>query len=126
MTTHPRLIFDVPEAEWLTANGRYHWREKARRTKALRHRASIAARGVVAPDPCLVVVHVGYATGVKADPSNAFPTAKALIDGCVDAGMWPDDDSTHILGPTFLRGPKHGRSGFHVVELALIDQEVPF
>ena len=36
MTRTLAIDLDVPAALWLTANGREHWREKARRTKALR------------------------------------------------------------------------------------------
>ena len=39
------LCIDIPAALWLSANARIHWGEAARRTRALRHSASIIARG---------------------------------------------------------------------------------
>jgi hypothetical protein len=47
-----------------------------------------------------VAAFIGYPRNGKADPANAAPTVKALIDGMVDAGVWPDDDSTYVIGPT--------------------------
>lgn len=38
------VVVDVPAGEWLTANGRLHWAQRARRTRALRVRAALAAR----------------------------------------------------------------------------------
>ena len=51
-----------------------------------------------------VIATVHYRTAVRADPANAQPTLKALIDGCTDAGIWVDDDSTHLIGPDPRRG----------------------
>jgi Holliday junction resolvase RusA-like endonuclease len=44
--------------------------------------------------------------GRRRDPSNWYPTLKALVDGLTKAGVWPDDDSTHVLTaePRFVRG----------------------
>jgi hypothetical protein len=44
----------------------------------------------------------------------------------VDAGVWEDDDSTHVLGPTHLRDPKSDRPGHYKVRLVLTEQEVPW
>ena len=101
------LIVDIPSAWWLTSNGRYKWPDKARRTKHLRTIALLEARrqhlepvtGMVS-----VIATVHYRTAVRADPANAQPTLKALVDGCTDAGIWVDDDSTHLIGPDPRRG----------------------
>ena len=101
------LIVDIPSAWWMTSNGRYHWRARAERTRHLRTIALLEARrqhlepvtGVVS-----VVATVHYRTAVRADPANAQPTLKALVDGCTDAGIWADDDSTHLIGPDPRRG----------------------
>lgn len=52
-------------------------------------------------------------------------TGRILADGMVDAGVWPDDDSTHVLGPTYMRDPKTD-DGNHRVRLVLASQEVPW
>ena len=101
------LVVDIPSAWWLTSNGRYKWPDRARRTKHLRTIALLEARrqhlepvtGMVS-----VIATVHYRTAVRADPANAQPTLKALVDGCTDAGIWVDDDSTHLIGPDPRRG----------------------
>jgi hypothetical protein len=37
------------------------------------------------------------------DPANFSLTAKAVVDGFVDYGLIPDDDSKHLLGPDMRR-----------------------
>lgn len=73
-----------------------------------------------------VAAFIGYLRKGTADPSNAAPTVKALIDGLTDAGLWPDDDSTHVIGPTYLRDPKSPTPGHYTVRLVLTSQEVPW
>lgn len=122
------LTIDIPPNEWMSANDRGHWAAKAKRTRALRHRAAWAARQarLTVPTPVLVVAHIGYPRNGKADPGNAAPTVKALLDGLTDAGVWPDDDSTHVIGPDYRRGPKTDRAGWHAVTLTFTQQHVPF
>ena len=43
----------------------------------------------------------------------------------VDAGVWPDDDSTHVIGPTYLRGDK-STWGAHAIRLVLTEQDIPW
>lgn len=38
------------------------------------------------------------------DPSNLYPTAKALIDTYISAGLLPDDDYEHLDGPHLHHG----------------------
>lgn len=44
--------------------------------------------------------------GVKRDPGNFTPTSKPVIDGMVDAGVWPGDDPRWVMEimPTFHDG----------------------
>ena len=44
MTGTQTLTIEIPSNEWLSANGRYHWAERSRRTRALRARAAWLAR----------------------------------------------------------------------------------
>lgn len=123
------LTIDVPPNEWLSANDRRgHWAAKAKRTKALRARGAWAARQqrLAVPTPVLVVADIGYPRNGKADPNNASPTVKAILDGLTDAGVWPDDDSEHVIGPLYRRGPKTGRQGWHTVTLTFTQQSIPF
>ena len=125
MTT---LVIHVPKNEWISANDRLHWAQKAQRTKALRDRGAVMARAEHLPryDTAHVAAFIGYLRGGKADPANAAPTIKALIDGMVDAGVWADDDDLHVIGPTYLRDPKSDRPGHYRVRLVLTEQTVPW
>lgn len=127
MTT---LTFTIPADLWLSANQRLHWAPKAKRTKALRSIGwGIALNGGEQIDhlgPTHVAAFIGYPRNGKADPANAAPTIKALIDGMVDAGVWPDDDSTHVIGPTYLRDPKSSTPGAYTVRLVLTPQDIPW
>lgn len=119
--------FNVPDDLWLSANQRLHWAPKAQRTKALRVLGRANARTLQVPPlgTSHVAAFIGYPRNGKADPANAAPTVKALIDGLVDAGVWPDDDSTHVIGPTYLRGNKCDPNT-HTVRLVLTPQEIPW
>jgi crossover junction endodeoxyribonuclease RusA len=101
-----RLRFIIPApCEWITANQRAHRMEKARRTKLWRTAARAAANGI---EPFTGPVHI-YAHVVKPrqgrwDPLNWADTAKAAVDGLVDAQLLADDDHLHVLGPDMRRG----------------------
>ena len=106
---------------WLSANGRYHWAVRAKRTKALRGLAAVQARRQgLAPvaGPVLVTAEIGYRGG-RADPANAYPTIKALLDGMTDASVWPDDDSEHVIGPDMRRATEAPPRGHHTVTITL-------
>ena len=117
MTT---LTFTIPADTWLTHNGRLHWAVKAKRTKTLRALGHLKAREANLRDlgPTLVTAHIGYLTNGRVDPANCA-VLKPLIDGMTDAGVWPDDDSTHVVGPMPLRGPKSPTPGAYTVTLTL-------
>lgn len=125
MTT---LTFTIPADLWLSANQRMHWAPKSKRTAALRNIgwAEALTKGLGAQDVTHVAAFIGYTRNVKADPANSAPTIKALIDGMVDAGVWADDDSTHVIGPTYLRDPKSPTPGHYTVRLVLTPQEIPW
>ena len=128
MTT---LIFTIDADLWLSANQRLHWAPKSQRTKELRRMGywmAVAHRsGDLEPQGVThVAAFIGYPRNGKADPANAAPTIKALIDGLTDAGVWPDDDSTHVIGPTFLRDPKSPTPKAYTVRLVLTPQEIPW
>jgi crossover junction endodeoxyribonuclease RusA len=86
----------------LNANQRLHHHPKAQLTKTIRDAACLLARQARIPN--LQHAHICYVVhpgGVvrRRDPGNWAPTAKAAVDGLVDAGVLPDDDSTRLLGP---------------------------
>lgn len=121
-----RLTIDIPENEWLSSNGRYHHMEKARRTRRLRERAHWQARAARLPHlpRARVDAYIHGRTRGRMDPANAQPTTKALVDGLVDAGLLPDDDSRHLDGPYEHRGSARPdmRPGWHRVTLIITPQ----
>ncbi|MFJ2780233.1 hypothetical protein [Kitasatospora sp. NPDC087315] len=110
-----------PNLVLLNGNHRLHWAVKARRTKAIRDAAGWTARQHKVPAlrraRITFVVHPGRAG--RLDPHNWYPSAKAAIDGLVDARVLPDDDHTHLLGVEAQLGKpvKGGRLDLVVTEV---------
>lgn len=94
---------------WMSANQRLHWASRSNLTAAWRHAAGWNARHTKVPalGPTLVVaeLHMVPRRRVRIDPANYAPTAKACVDGLVDAGIWPDDSSGWVTGPDMRLGP---------------------
>jgi hypothetical protein len=116
----PGHIIDVPRtAEWLDANGhgqrRAHkaelargrrlplWRVEADLVAVWRETAGWSARAAQVPalGPSRVVAELIMTPRrtARLDPANWAPTAKACLDGVVDAGIWPDDSHGWVEGP---------------------------
>lgn len=118
------LEFTIPNQFWMSANDRYrHWAIGNERKKWLRAQGYGAALldGTVFTRPVHVTAHIGYPTNGKADPSNAAPTLKALIDGMTSAGAWIDDDHTHLIGPDYRRDTVKAPRGYHTVRLEIVE-----
>jgi crossover junction endodeoxyribonuclease RusA len=114
--------FLIPNTWWLTANGRYHWAERAKRTRNLRDYANWTARALQlqpAPVPAIVTTHVQYPTNTRADPSNTAPTIKALIDGLVDAHIFIDDNHQFVIDGGYRRLPGRCKQGHHLIQLTI-------
>lgn len=124
-----RYVFTirVHKALWLTANQRLHWSTRMRRTRMLRAYAASEARihGLAGKrlGPSIVTAVIGYPAATRADPANAAPTVKAIIDGFVDARVWDDDDDLHIPSIAFERDPNKTQKGTHTVTLIIQEQE---
>lgn len=102
------LIIDVHRSSWINDNDRHHWAALAKRKKTIRQLAHYLARQqhLTLPTPVLVIAEIGFRTGGRADPGNASLAVKAALDGLTDSGAWPDDDSRHVIGPSYRRGPR--------------------
>lgn len=122
------LLLTIPDLWWLTSNGRYHRMQAAARTRAIREYAALqtAAARLEVPPQVHIGIFVGYPTRAKADPPNAWPTAKAAIDGIVDAGALTDDNSEVVYAHSFMRDAKRSEKGFHTLRFVLTDQALPF
>jgi crossover junction endodeoxyribonuclease RusA len=99
----PVMELTVPQVRnWLSANDREHPLKRARRVKEWRTAAGWLGRDVGAVE---TPVHVTFVfkrrSSRRWDVENLAPTAKAIMDGLRDAGVLPEDDTTHIPVVTF-------------------------
>lgn len=107
----------------LSTNQRHnHWSERQRTTKALRRTAYVNAAAAHIPQlqrARIVAVYHPHDRR-RRDVHNLLPAAKACVDGLVDAGVLPDDNDQHLIGPDMrpgLRKVKHGQLVLHVTAL---------
>lgn len=106
----------------LNANRRVHWRVRHERTKAIREAAYLLARGQVpALTRAQVIAEYRPPDRRRRDVHNLYPSAKAAVDGLVDAGVLPDDSDRYLIGPDMRCGdvePK-GQLVLHITELEM-------
>lgn len=105
----------------LTANERPHWSRRAAITGAIRAAAAALARtGKIPPlTQAWITVVLHPHNRRRLDPHNWGPSAKAAIDGLVDADVLPDDDSQHLIAVTFMLGqPRPARQlALHITHI---------
>ena len=91
-----------PHTPLINANDRRGHHAHAQLVKTIRQAACLLARHHHIPHlqqaHILYVVHPNPATR-RRDPGNWAPSAKAAIDGLIDAHVLPDDNHTRLLGP---------------------------
>ena len=116
------IEFTVHKKNWLTLNKSLHWAERARRTKVLRRLGAWQARALQLPkmERARIIAWIQYPTARRADPHNASPTIKALIDGLIDYGVLPDDNSEHLEGPDPRRAPGKSAKDNYGVRMLVI------
>lgn len=90
-----------------------HWADRRRRTdpwKALALYTAMQANlaAVVNGEPCCVTVRIPVQGRYRRDPHNYVPVAKAVVDGLVKAGVWPDDNPTFVtvMEPVLVQCPE--------------------
>lgn len=98
----------VAPCEWINSNHRTHRMVEARRVKAWRD----AAKDAAIPEQqqftgtMHVVATVHKTRAGRWDAGNLYPTAKAIVDGLVDAGVFIDDSNEYVIGPDMRAGEK--------------------
>jgi hypothetical protein len=107
--------------ELLNANQRLHWAPKARITKTIRDAAHILTRQAKVPrlESARIVCVYEPNDQRRRDRSNWHPSAKAAVDGVVDAGVLADDSDRYLDGPHIKIGEVHprGRLVLHITEV---------
>ncbi|WGH93855.1 hypothetical protein QDX21_03390 [Auritidibacter ignavus] len=110
MLTAPSHTLFVPlqQSGWVNTNHREHWAVRNRKTQEWRTATSWVARSSkIGPYQHIsVTAHVHKTTNRAYDAHNLLPTAKAMVDGLVDAGVIPDDNNTYLTGPDMRHGKK--------------------
>jgi hypothetical protein len=105
----------------VNANKRMHHMAKARLVKDIRYGASLFAglAGVPALKRAHVVCEYCPPDRRRRDVHNLFPSAKAAVDGLVDAGVLPDDSDGYLVGPDMRLGDPvvGGQLILHITEL---------
>jgi hypothetical protein len=113
------ITFPEP-AERLMSNDRPHWSRRARLTRIWRTRTYWAVMQTLgnthkacSQPPSFVRVTFPVTVNRRRDSDGPAPTVKAIVDGLVDAGCWPDDTPEWVetLGSRFDKG------GMVIVEL---------
>lgn len=114
MTTPTVIHLAISRDVLLTSNQRKHWAEKARHTRVIRDMAWILAkqaRARMMPAATLEVV-AKWGDHKRRDAENIAPTAKAAIDGCVQAGLLADDSSRYLKKVSYsIADDTHATSG---------------
>jgi crossover junction endodeoxyribonuclease RusA len=93
MTWRIELPYSMPP---LSLNQRMHWARKAKLTQQVRDDTKILVRAANIPPQERVAICLHYIPKDRRrrDPLNLVATLKAVEDGCVDAGLIPDDTPT--------------------------------
>lgn len=105
--TEPRswdLLVDGERPLPMNAYRRLHYRQRADYDRGWRESFAWVARAKKVPhlDAAIVTVAQTCKRPPLPDVGASFPTAKAAIDGLVDAGVLDDDDPTRLLAITFV------------------------
>lgn len=113
MATVPTVIvieFQAP-AQLLSLNDRMHWAKRASLVAQWRKAAWASAVGKGRLGPSLVAVELPVFGNRRRDPHNFVPTIKPIIDGLVDARLWPDDTPEWVatLEPMLVVGARNCR-----------------
>ena len=100
------IVIPAP-AMFINSNDRRHRMAEAKLTKAWRQAAYVACRNIGPLNwPVQITVEVWKPRANRYDPGNLYPTAKACLDGIVDAGLLPDDSYKQVHGPDMRHGGK--------------------
>lgn len=118
-----------PGLQLLNANRsrREHWANVRGTAREIRKAAALLARHQHIPR--LERAHIVYVLhptpqSRTRDPANWAESAKAAVDGLVDAGVFEDDDSTRVIGPDPRLGDPVPR-GQLVLHITPIPMEAP-
>lgn len=109
---HRTVRINVEELDWqktrLSMNDRLHPQARSKRTKLWRLLAAKSARNLQQVERARVLIYYRFPTNHRREVNNLMPTSKAIVDGLVDAGVFPDDSDKYVVGPDNRREPING------------------
>lgn len=100
-----------PPCAFINANDRHHHHAKAKLTRAWRELARDTVNAGWYPDRyerAHVTCTIRFANDVRRDVGNYYGTAKAIVDGLVDANLLAEDNDTVLIGPDMRREYPNG------------------
>lgn len=124
----PDWTVELPAGlDLLNSNQRLHPMVRSKLTAAIRQAGRKAAEQARVPRIARAYI-IGELRPVdrrRRDQGNWYPSAKAAVDGLVDAGVLADDDSTRLVGPDMRLGPvvKGSQIALHIWNLTLGEEE---
>jgi len=98
--TAPTVITFIGYSRLLSLNDRLHWAQKATLNRMWRKAAHGAAVMAQTPVHGRSLVNVSLPVrnvNQRRDAHNFIATVKPIIDGLVDAGVWPDDNGRYVV-----------------------------
>ena len=118
-----RIILAIGPHEYVLQNHRLHRMDIANRKKVIRLKAGMVARAELAPmeGPVQIIGRLHVQKGVLPDVSAIAPMVKSALDGIVDAGILPGDDSSIVVRESY-DPPIRDRSipaGLHRLEITI-------
>lgn len=105
------VITLTPPCDFISANDRLHHHAKAKLTRAWRDHAAAVVNAGWNPhyyERAHITVAIRFPTNHRRDVGNYYPTAKAIVDGLVDATLLRDDNDRHVIGPDMRREYPNG------------------
>ena len=122
MTGRRTFTVELPaELPLVNANKRLHRMRQADLTKAIRAAAFVMAKNgkVPALQRAHIICEFRPPDRRRRDVHNLYPSAKAAVDGLVDAGVLPDDSDEYLIGPDMRVGTVvlGGQLLLHITEL---------
>lgn len=120
MTADYRVEILAP-CDWINSNHRTHRMVEARRVSAWRAaaKAAVEESPVTFGEPVHITATIHKTRAGRWDAGNLYPTAKALVDGIVDAGVIRDDSNEYVIGPDMRAGEKRDTASV-VIEIKAI------
>lgn len=130
-STEPDFTLSIPAGQWLSMNDRLGHYAEGRVTKAWRELGRWTAQSARVPrlSRAFILAELRFTTNRRRDPNNWYPTAKAAVDGLVDAGVFVDDNEHVVIGPDMRIGRSNttgrGTLLLHLWSLAPLADEPP-